>query len=52
MKTIYIDTPMQSLSIEEQNELFVLSRTNRVLNKDANGEYWQVLDLTEGTDDM
>jgi hypothetical protein len=51
MKTIYIDTPMQLLPIEEQNKLFELSRTNRVLNKDANGEYWQVLDCTENTED-
>lgn len=51
MKTIYVDTPMQLLPIEEQNELFELSRTNRVFNKDANGEYWQVIDCTEGTDE-
>jgi len=51
MKTIYVSTPIQFLPIEEQNKVFELSRTNRVLNKDANGDYWQVLDLTEGTDE-
>ena len=51
MKTIFIDVPMQTLPIEEQNKVFELSRTNRVLNKDANGDYRQVLDLTEGTDE-
>jgi hypothetical protein len=51
MKTIYVDTPMQLLPIEEQNELFELSRTNRVFNKDANGEYWRVIECTENTED-
>jgi hypothetical protein len=51
MKTIYIETPLHLMSLEEQDEIFKLSRTNNVLTKDVNGVYWQVIDCTENTED-
>ncbi len=46
---IEFDFNMQELSREEQDAIFRLARDNEVFCKDANGDYWQVLDLT--TDD-
>ena len=43
---IFYDFNMQDLSREEQDAIFRLSRDNDVFCKDANGDYWLVLDLT------
>lgn len=43
---IIIDTPMASLSLEEQERIWRLSRENDVFERDVNGELWQVIDLS------
>lgn len=48
---IVIETPMTSLSLEQQEEIWRLSRTNDVFEKDVNGVLWQVLDLTDGEEE-
>jgi hypothetical protein len=43
---IIIDQPIETLSREDQDAIFKLSRNNRVFCRDVNGDLWQVLDLT------
>jgi hypothetical protein len=43
---IIIDTPLEALPADEQEQIWRASRTHEVFVRDANGELWQVLDLT------
>jgi hypothetical protein len=45
--TIIIQKPMESMTLEEQEEVWKLSRTDDVFVEDVNGVCWQVLDCTE-----
>lgn len=47
---IVIETPMALLTLEQQEEIWTLSRTCDVYEKDVNGVLWQVLDLSDGKD--
>ena len=39
---------MALLTLEQQEEIWTLSRTCDVFEKDINGELWQVIDMTNG----
>lgn len=45
-KRIVITTPLELMSKEEQEYWWRKSRTDDVFIEDCNGEYWQVLDLS------
>lgn len=36
------------LSLVEQELIWILSRESRVIYQDVNGEWWDILDCTEG----
>lgn len=42
---------MHDMTEEEQEEIWKLSRTNDVFEKDINGDLWQVLDLSNGIEE-
>lgn len=44
---IIIERNMSQLSLDEQEKVWILSRTNNVFEKDCNGELWQILDCTK-----
>lgn len=41
---------MGEMTKERQEEIWRLSRNNRVIYQDINGEWWDVLDCTTDTD--
>ena len=45
---IIIETPMSLLTEAQQEEIWTLSRTCDVYEKDINGNLWQVLDMSDG----
>lgn len=48
---IIVETPMALLTLEQQEEVWRLSRTNDVFEKDINGELWQVIDMSNGQEE-
>lgn len=47
---IIIDQPIETLPTNEQDKIFVMSRTNEVFCRDANGELWQAVDCDVDAD--
>jgi ribosomal protein L16/L10AE len=51
MSPIILNEPIELMTTSQQEEIWVLSRTNEVYVRDVNGELFQVLDLTNGKTD-
>ena len=48
---VIIETPMALMTQAQQEEIWTLSRTCDVFEKDINGNLWQVLDMSDGQEE-